>query len=87
MATLADNLWFARNQCQYNAKPHSVVAAILQDVEELEEAVAMLNMQPKRTQPKKKVGKSGKLCHNNKKYRDQAWKCANTICCTWLGNK
>ena len=87
MATLADNLWFARNQCQYNAKPHSVVAAILQDVDELEEAVAMLNMQPKRTQPKKKGGKSEELCHNYKKYRDQAWKSANTSRCTWLGNE
>ena len=56
MASLADYL---------GTKSHSAVAAVPQDIKELEEAVAGLSVQPKR-QPKKKGGKpskqGGKLC-------------------------
>ena len=46
-----------------------MAAAVPEDTEELEEAVATLNVQPKHTQPKKKVAKGGKsqgkLCHSH----------------------
>ena len=69
MAYVADNLWFARNGRQSNSKHHPVVAAVPEDTEELEEAVAALNVQPKHPQPKKKAAKGGKsqgkLCHSH----------------------
>ena len=57
MAAVADNFWFARNSCQSNSKHHPVAAAVQEDVEEIEEAVAALNVQPKHAQPKKKAAK------------------------------
>ena len=51
MALLADNLWFTRNQHHYRSNHHSAVAAVLQDEEELEEAVPAINVQPKWSQP------------------------------------
>ena len=60
MAAVADNLWFARNSRQSDSKHHPLVAAVQEDVEEIEEAVAALNVQPKRPQPKKKAAKGGK---------------------------
>ena len=53
-----------------------MAAAVPEDGEELEEAVAVLNMQPKRPQHKKKKaakpGKpAGKLCCSHEKYGDQ----------------
>ena len=74
------------NECHPGAKSHHVAAAVPDDSEELAEAVAALNVQPKRPQHKKaaaKGGKSqGKLCHVHKKYGDQRWKCANPCTCT-----
>ena len=68
-----------------------MAAAVPEDTEELEEAVATLNVQPKHTQPKKKVAKGGKsqgkLCHSHQKYGDQTWKCADPHTCTWSGYK
>ena len=60
MAAVADNLWFARNSHQGSNKHHPMAAAVLEDVKELEEAVAALNVQPKRPQPKKKAAKGSK---------------------------
>ena len=66
---VADNLWFARNSGQSNNKHHPVAAVVPEDTEELEEAVAALNVQPKHPQPKKKAAKGGKsqgkLCHSH----------------------
>ena len=77
MASLADYL---------GTKSHSAMAAVPQDIKELEEAVAGLSVQPKR-QPKKKGGKpskqGGKLCYKHEKYRDQACKCADSGRCMW----
>ena len=91
MAAVADNLWFARNSRQSDSKHHPLVAAVQEDVEEIEEAVAALNVQPKRPQPKKKAAKGGKsqgkLCYSRQKYGDQTWKCADPRTCTWSGNK
>ena len=95
MAVVADNLWFARNSRQSNSKHHPLVAAVQEDVEEIEEAVkeavAALNVQPKRPLPKKKAAKGGKsqgkLCYSRQKYGDQTWKCADPRTCTWSGNK
>ena len=91
MAAVADNLWFARNSPQSDNKHHPVAAAVQEDVEELHEAVAALNVQPKHTQPKKKAAKGSKsqrkLCHSNQKYGDQTWKCADPRSCTWSGNE
>ena len=91
MAALADNLWFARNSRQSDSKHHPVAAAVQEDVEEIEEAVAALNVQPKRPQPKKKAAKGGKsqgkLCHSHQKYGDQIWKCSDPRTCTWSGNE
>ena len=79
MAALADNLWFARNSRQSDSKHHPVAAAVPENVKELEEAVAALNVRPKRHQPKKKAAKGGKgtVCHMHKKYGAETWKCAD----------
>ena len=91
MEDVADNLWFARNGRQSNSKHHPVVAAVPEDTEELEEAVAALNLQPKCPQPKKKAAKGvksqGKLCHSHQKYGDQTWKCVDPCTCPWSGNE
>ena len=57
MAAVADNLWFARNSRQRGKKHHPVAAAVQEDVEELEEAVATLNAQPKLPQPVRSSGR------------------------------
>jgi len=55
--------------------------------EELEEAVAALNVQAKRNQPKKKPAKGNKakekLCYKHKKFGNQAWECADPATCSW----
>ena len=91
MVAVADNLWFARNSRQSDSKHHPVAAAVEEDVEEIEEVVAALNVQPKCPQPKKKAAKGcksqGKLCYSHQKYGDQTWKCADPRTCTWSGNE
>ena len=91
MAAVADNLWFVRNSCQSGNKHHPVATAVQEDVEELEEAVAALNVQPKPPQSKKKAAKGskshGKLCHSHQKYGDHRWKCADPHNCTCSGNE
>ena len=91
MAAVADNLWFARNSRQSDSKHHPVAAAVQEDVEKIEEVVAVLNVQPKPPPPKKKAamgGKSqGKLCYSHQKYGDQTWKCADPRTCTLSGNE
>ena len=91
LSKLADDLWCGLNERHSGAKSHHVTAAVPDDGEELAEAVAALNVQPKRPQHKKtaaKGGKSqGKLCHVHKKYRDQTWKCGDPRNCTWSRNE
>ena len=77
---MADDLWFCLNQRHFSNKSHHVAAAVPEDNDELEEAVAVLNMQPKLHQPKKKASKPGK-------FGDQTWKCASPSTCTWSGNE
>ena len=88
---MADDLWFCLNQRHFSAKSHHVAAAVPEDNDELEEAVAVLNMQPKLHQPKKKASKpgklTGKLCPSHQKFGDQTWKCASPSTCTWSGNE
>ena len=48
MATIADNLWFASNSRQGGNKHSQAVAAVQEDDDDLEEAVAALSVQPKR---------------------------------------
>ena len=76
MADLADDHWCSLNEHHSGAKAHHVAAAIPEDSDELEEAVAAFNMQPKRIQLKKKKASSpskppGKLCRSHEKYGDQ----------------
>ena len=47
MTSLADNLWFDLNQRHLGAKSNHVAAAVPDDIDELEEALAELNVQPK----------------------------------------
>ena len=82
MADLADDLWCGMNEHHSSAKSHHVAAVVPEDGNELKEAVAALNVQPKRPQhKKKKAAKPGKpprkLCCSHKKYRDQTWKCVD----------
>ena len=72
MAVLADNLWCSLNERHSGAKAHHVAAGVPEDGDELEEAVAAFNMQPKRIQLKKKKASSpskppGKLCRSHEK--------------------
>ena len=87
---MADNLWFAANLSKGGNKRSQAVAAVQEDDEDLEEAVAALSMQPKQPQPKKKAAKGGKgrgtVCYMHKKYGADAWKCADTTTCTWTDN-
>ena len=66
------------------------MAAVQEDDEELEEAVAVLSVQSKRPQPKKKAAKGGKgkstVCFVHKKYGADTWKCADPTTCTWTEN-
>ena len=48
LSELADNLWCSLIECHSGAKSHHVAAAVPHDGEELAEAVAALNVQPKR---------------------------------------
>ena len=79
------------NECHPGAKSHHVAAAVPDNREELAEAVAAINVQPKHPQHKKTATKGGKgqgnLFHVHKKYGDQTWKCANPRTCTWSGNE
>ena len=51
MAAVVDDLWFAKNSHQYSNKHHSVAPVVPKDTEELEEAVAVLNVQPSAPPP------------------------------------
>ena len=90
MAAVADNIWFARCSRQGGNKLPPVAAAVPESNEQLEEAVAALNVQTKRHQPKKKTTKDNKgkdtVCYVHKKYGDQTWKCAAPTTCTWAEN-
>ena len=90
MADIANTLWFASNSRQGGNKRSQVVAAVQEDDENLEEAVAALSVQPKRPQPKKKAAKGGKgkgtVCYTHKKYGADTWKCAEPTTCTWAEN-
>ena len=90
MAAMADNLWFAANLSKGGNKRTQAVAAVQQDDEDLEEAVAALSVQPKRTQPRRKAAKGGKgkgtVCFSHKKYGADCWKCAEPTTCTWTEN-
>ena len=91
IASLADDLWFGLNQCHFGAKSHHVAAVVPEDNNNLVEAVAALNVQPKRPMPKKKLAKlgktAGKLCCSHKKFGDQTWNRADPRTCTWSGNE
>ena len=90
IAAMADNLWFTSNSRQGGNKCSQAVAAVQEDDEDLEEAVAALSVQPKRPQPKKKPTKGGKgkgtVCFVHKKYGADTWKCAEPTICTWTEN-
>ena len=90
MADIADTLWFASNSRQGGNKRSQAVAAVQEDDENLEEAVAVLSVQPKWPQPKKKAAKGGKgkgtMCFVHKKYRPDTWKCTEPTTCTWTEN-
>ena len=81
MAAMADDLWFTSNSHQGGNKRGQVVVAVQEDDEDLEEAVAVLSVQPKRPQPKKKtaMGSKGKgtVCFVHKKYGADTWKCTD----------
>ena len=84
-------LWFASNSRQGGSKCSQAVAAVQEDDENLEEAVAALNMQPKQSHPKKKAAMGGKtkgtVCFVHKKYGTDTWKCAEPTTCTWTENQ
>ena len=90
MADMADTLWFASNSRQGGNKRSQVVAAVQEDDENLEEAVAALSVQPNRPQPKKKAAKNGKgkgtVCFGHRKYGADTWKCTEPTTCTWTEN-
>ena len=90
LADIADTLWFASSGRQGGSKRGQAVAAVQEEDENMEEAVAALNVQPKRPQPKKKAAKGGKgkgtVCHTHKKYGADTWKCAEPTTCTWAEN-
>ena len=69
----------------------AMLALLPPSAEELADAVAVLNVQPKCPQHKKTAAKGGKgqgkLCHVHQKYGDQMWKCADPRTCTWSGNE
>ena len=60
LSELANNLWCGLNERHSGAKSHHVAAAVPDDSEELAEAVAALNVQPKHPQHKKTATKGGK---------------------------
>ena len=67
-----DNFWFTANSTKGGKKRSQAVAAVQEDDQDLEEAVAVLSVQPKRPQPKKKAAKGGKgkgtMCYPHRKY-------------------
>ena len=81
MVSLADNLWFARNQRHYREKSRSMVA----EADQVEGLVAALSMQPRQKQPSKKLagtkksckpGRQGglpRLCFMHSKFGEDAW--------------
>ena len=91
LAEYADTLWHVRNARRSTSKSVMAVTAAAPDSgEELEEAVAALNVQSKRKQPKKKPPKGNKakekakeLCWNHNRFGDRAWKCADPATCAW----
>ena len=89
---LADiaTLWFASSGRQSGNKRSQAVAAVQEEDENLEEAVAALSVQPKQPQPKKKAAKGGKgkgtVRYTHKKYGADAWKCTEPTTCTWAEN-
>ena len=87
---MADNLWFAANLSKGCNKRTQAVAAVQQDNEDLEEAVAALSVQPKRSQPRRKAAKGSKgkgtVCFLHKKYGADCWRCAEPTTCTWTEN-
>jgi len=90
LAEYADTLWHVRNARRSAGKAVMAVAAAAPDSgEELEEALAALNVQAKRKQPKKKPAKGnkakGNLCYKHKKFGDQAYQCADSATCSWEG--
>ena len=90
-ASLTDDLWFGMNQRHFGAKSRHMTAAVPEDDDELEEAVVVLNIQPKRPQPKKKAAEAGKLpgklCRCHQKFGDQTRKCVDLLTCMWSGNE
>ena len=66
------------------------MAAVQEEDENLEEAVAAISVQPKWPQPKKKAAKGGKgkgtVCYTHKKYGANTWECAEPTTCTWAEN-
>ena len=90
MVDIADTLWFTSNSHQGGNNRSQAVAAVQEDDENLEEAVAALSVQPKRSQPKKKATKGGKgkgtVCFVHKKYGADTWKCAEPTTCSLTEN-
>ena len=78
LADIADTHWFASSGRQGSNKCGQAVAAVLEEEENLEEAVPALNVQPKRPKPKKKAARGGKgkgtVCYTHKKYCADTWK-------------
>ena len=58
MAAMADNLWFASNSRQGGNKSSQAVTAVKEDYKHLVGAVAVISLQPKQPQPKKKADKA-----------------------------
>ena len=87
LSELADDLWYSLNECHSGANSHHMAAAVHDDSEELAEAMAALNVQPKCPQHKKNAAKGGniqgKLCHLPKKYQDDTWKCMDPHTYPW----
>ena len=90
LAELADDLWGGLNERHTGNRSHHVAAAIPDDDGELVEAVAALNVQPKRPRHKKKPANStksqGSICWLHKKYKELARFCAEPATCTWSEN-
>ena len=57
MADLADDLWCGMNECHSGAKSQHVLAVVPEDGDELEEAVAALNVPPKWTPAQEEEGR------------------------------
>lgn len=90
LGELADSLWFARNQRLHGRKGKAGVSAV-QEVEDLEEVVAALSVQPKRKQQSKKPARKGNktayFCHRHATYGPAAFSCDSPTTCQWSGNE